>query len=84
MRIQTSNVVKSLICLSRSLSEVQDWLKTVPTLSLEPVKCGNSSLDEPVVEAIEQAIQKTKVNINPNVLILYLVFVLRWQLIPPY
>lgn len=43
-----------------SLSEVQDWLKTVPTLSLEPVKCGNSSLDEPVVEAIEQAIQKTK------------------------
>ena len=84
MRIQTSNVVKSLICLSRSLSEVQDWLKTVPTLSLEPVKCGNSSLDEPVVEAIEQAIQKTKVNINPNVLILYLVFVLRRQLIPPY
>ena len=84
MRSQSINVVKSPICLSRSLSEVQDWLKTVPTLSLEPVKCGNSSLDEPVVEAIEQAIQKTKVNINPNVLILYLIFVLRRQLIPPY
>lgn len=65
--------MKSPICLSRSLSEVQDWLKTVPTLSLEPVKCGNSSLDEPVVEAIELAIQKTKVNINRNILILYLV-----------
>ena len=84
MRIQSSNLVKLPICLSRSLSEVQDWLKTVPTLSLEPVKCGNSSLDEPVVEAIEQAIQKTKVNINPNILILYLVFVLRRQLMPPY
>lgn len=45
---------------STSLSEVQDWLKTVPTLSLEPVKCGNISLDEPVVEAIEQAVQRTK------------------------
>lgn len=84
MRIQSSNLVKLPICFSRSLSEVQDWLKTVPTLSLEPVKCGNSSLDEPVVEAIEQAIQKTKVNINPNILILYLVFVLRRQLMPPY
>ena len=84
MRIQSSNVVKLPIYLSRSLSEVQDWLKTVPTLSLEPVKCGNSSLDEPVVEAIEQAIQKTKVNIKRNILILYLIFVLRRQPMPPY
>ena len=36
----------------------------MPTLSLEPVKCGSISLDEPVVEAIEQAVQRTKVTIN--------------------
>ena len=51
-----------LFCRSAPLSEVQDWLKTVPTLGLEPVKCGNNSLDEPVVEAIEEAVRKTKVN----------------------
>ena len=48
-------------CRSKPLSEVQDWLKTVPALNLEPVKCGGSSLDEPVVEAIEEAVQQTKV-----------------------
>lgn len=49
-------------CRSSPLSEVQDWLKTVPTVNLEPVKCGNISLDEPVVEAIEEAVRQTKVN----------------------
>lgn len=41
--------------------EVQHWLKTVPALNLEPVKCGSISLEEPVVEAIEEAVQQTKV-----------------------
>ena len=36
-------------------------MKTVPALNLEPVKCGSISLDEPVVEAIEEAVQHTKV-----------------------
>ena len=56
------NIFVCLFNRSAPLSEVQDWLKTVPTLSLEPVKCGNNSLDEPVVEAIEEAVRKTKVN----------------------
>ncbi|XP_068754427.1 5'-3' exoribonuclease 1-like isoform X2 [Montipora capricornis] len=45
---------------SGALSEVTDWLKTVPTQNLEPVKCGSVSLDEPVVEAIEEAVRKNK------------------------
>ncbi|KAJ7394677.1 5'-3' exoribonuclease 1 [Desmophyllum pertusum] len=44
----------------KPLSEVQDWLKTIPTLNLEPVKCGSISLDEPVVEAVEEAVLQTK------------------------
>lgn len=57
-----------IYCRAVPLSEVQDWLKTVPTVSLEPVKCGSISLDEPVVEAIEQAIQQTKVRYSSNTL----------------
>ncbi|XP_067051785.1 5'-3' exoribonuclease 1-like isoform X1 [Acropora muricata] len=45
---------------SVSLSEVTDWLKTIPTQKLEPVKCGSASLDEPVVVAIEEAVERTK------------------------
>lgn len=45
---------------SELLSEVHDWLKTIPSLQLEPVKCGSISLDDPVVEAIEQAVLSTK------------------------
>ncbi|KAK2552969.1 5'-3' exoribonuclease 1 [Acropora cervicornis] len=45
---------------SVSLSEVTDWLKTIPTQKLEPVKCGSASLDEPVVAAIEEAVERTK------------------------
>ena len=47
-----------------SLNEVQDWLKTVPTVNLEPVKCGSISLDEPVVEAIERVVEQSKVISN--------------------
>ena len=46
---------------SELLSEVHDWLKTIPSLQLEPVKCGSISLDDPVVEAIEQVVLSTKV-----------------------
>lgn len=50
-----------IFCRPNPLSEIQDWLKTVPALNLEPVKCGSISLDEPVVEAIEELVQQTKV-----------------------
>lgn len=51
-------------CRSNPLLEVQHWLKTVPALNLEPVKCGSISLDEPVVEALEEAVQQTKVHVK--------------------
>ena len=51
----------NLFCRSKTLLEVQHWLKTVPALNLEPVKCGSISLDDPVVEAIGEAVQQTKV-----------------------
>ena len=45
---------------SSSLEDVKDWLRTLPSHGLEAVTCGSTSLDEPVVEAIEKAVNEAK------------------------
>ena len=48
-------------CRSEVLSEVESWLKTLPCHNQKAVKCGSSTLDEPVIKQIEEAVEKFKV-----------------------
>ena len=50
------------LSLPRSdLAELEKWLKTLPSHNQKAVSCGSSTLDEPMVEQIEDAVEKLKV-----------------------
>ena len=50
------------LSLPRSnLAELEKWLKTLPSHNQKAVSCGSSTLDEPMVKQIEDAVEKLKV-----------------------
>ena len=53
---------------TKTLAEVEKWLKTLPSHNQKPVNCGSSILDDPVVEQIQEAVEKMKVR---NVTVAY-------------
>lgn len=42
--------------VSEKLSDVEAWLKALPTCGLQPIKCGSLSLDTPQVAAVERLV----------------------------
>ena len=53
-----------MICLfcRATLKDVSDYLKTLPCSSIKTMKAGANILDEGIVQAIENAVDKVMVN----------------------
>ena len=47
-----------------------EFLKKLPTYHVTLVTCGSNALDEPIVQTIEDEVNKTKVQIDTNLQIL--------------
>ena len=47
-----------------------EFLKKLPTYHVTLVTCGSNTLDEPIVQAIEDEVNKIKVKIDTNLGIL--------------
>ena len=47
-----------------TLKDVSDYLKTLPCSSIKTMKAGANILDEGIVQAIENAVDKVMVNIK--------------------
>ena len=43
------------------LDDIMEFLKKLPTYHVTLVKCGSNALDEPIVQAIEDEVNKIKV-----------------------
>ena len=49
---------------SEKLSDVEVWLKALPTYGLQTIKCGSLSLDTPQVAAVERLVAEQQKNIT--------------------
>ncbi|XP_032239667.2 5'-3' exoribonuclease 1 isoform X2 [Nematostella vectensis] len=49
------------------LTDVQNWLKSLPLQKQTVVTCGSDALDDPVLEAIEEAVKKVKTSLPPKI-----------------
>lgn len=47
---------------AESLAVVREWLKQLPTHSMESVDCGSLTLDEPQIAAVEKAVADMQVH----------------------
>ena len=56
--------VKFHMRTSEKLSDVEAWLKNLPTYGLQPIKCGSFSLDAPQVEAVERLVAQQQKNVT--------------------
>ena len=52
------------------LDDIMEFLKKLPTYHVTLVTCGSNALDEPIVQAIEDEVNKIKVKIDINLGIL--------------
>lgn len=52
----------NLVWTSEKLSDVEAWLKALPTYGLQPIKCGSFSLDPLQVAAVERLVAQQQKN----------------------
>ena len=57
----------NLLISSKSfLDNIMEFLRNLPTYHVTPVRCGSNALDEPIVQAIEDEVDKIKVKSYAN------------------
>ena len=47
-----------------SLTSVKEWIKQLPSQSIETVDCGSELLEAPQVDAIEKAVREMPVKVK--------------------